>query len=158
MSAIVDTLMEQGALGVWTALEYAPASYSKTPEIIALAKAARRHGGIYASHMRNEGAQIDQALDELFRIAGDADIPAEISHLKVAGRRSFRRMPHVLARIDSARAAGLDVTADQYPYTARAKAPDARIPPWAPGGGRAPPTPRRGDPPARAARPRPRLE
>ncbi len=135
MSAIVDTLMEQGALGVWTALEYAPASYSKTPEIIALAKAARRHGGIYASHMRNEGAQIDQALDELFRIAREADIPAEISHLKVAGRRSFGRMPHVLARIDSARAAGLDVTADQYPYTAGATALDACIPPWAESGG-----------------------
>src|SRR2546429_8386076 len=69
MAAIVDTLMEQGALGVWTALEYAPASYSKTEEIIALAKAARRHGGIYASHMRNEGIRIDDALDEVFRIA-----------------------------------------------------------------------------------------
>jgi len=72
MAAIVDTLMAQGALGVWTALEYAPASYSKTEEIIALAKAARRHGGIYASHMRNEGIRIDDALDEVFRIAREA--------------------------------------------------------------------------------------
>lgn len=135
MTALVDTLMEQGALGLWTALEYAPASYSTTDEIIALAKAARRHGGIYASHMRNEGVQIDRALDELFRIARAADIPAEISHLKVSGRRSFGRMPHVLARIDSARAAGLDVTADQYPYVAAATALDAAIPPWAESGG-----------------------
>ncbi len=135
MTALVDTLMEQGALGLWTALEYAPASYSTTAEIVALAKAARRHGGIYASHMRNEGIQIDRALDELFRIAGAADIPAEISHLKVSGRKSFGRMPHVLARIDSARAAGLDVTADQYPYVAAATALDAAIPPWAESGG-----------------------
>lgn len=135
MTAIVDTLMEQGALGVWTALEYAPASYSKTEELIALAKAARRHGGIYASHMRNEGIRIDDALDEVFRIAREADIPAEISHLKVSGRQSWGRMPRVLARIDSARAAGLDVTADQYPYTRAATALDASIPAWAESGG-----------------------
>src|SRR5690349_23436254 len=120
MTALVDTMMEQGALGLWTALEYAPASYSTTDELIALAKAARRHGGIYASHMRNEGTLTDQALDELFRIAREARIPAEISHLKAAGQRSWGRMPHILARVDSARAAGLDVTADQYPYTAAA--------------------------------------
>jgi dihydroorotase/N-acyl-D-amino-acid deacylase len=135
MVAIVDTLMEQGALGVWTALEYAPASYSKTEEIIALAKAARRHGGIYASHMRNEGIRIDDALEEVFRIAREADIPAEISHLKLAGRASWGRMPRVLARIDSARAAGLDVTADQYPYIAGATSLDASIPTWAESGG-----------------------
>src|SRR3989442_13211593 len=135
MAAIVDTLMEQGALGVWTALEYAPASYSQTEEIIALAKAARRHGGIYASHMRNEGIRIDDALDEVFRIAREADIPAEISHLKVSGRQSWGKMPRVLARIDSARAAGLDVTADQYPYIAGATSLDASIPTWAESGG-----------------------
>src|SRR3989475_1870248 len=135
MAAIVDTQMEQGALGVWTALEYAPASYSKTEEIIALAKAARRHGGIYASHMRNEGIRIDDALDEVFRIAREANIPAEISHLKLAGRASWGRMPRVLARIDSARAAGLDVTADQYPYIAGATSLDASIPTWAESGG-----------------------
>ena len=135
MAAIVDTLMQQGALGLWTALEYAPASYSKTEEIIALAKAARRRGGIYASHMRNEGVRIDDALDEVFRIAREADIPAEISHLKVSGRQSWGRMGRVLARIDSARAAGLDVTADQYPYTRAATALDASIPTWAESGG-----------------------
>ena len=135
MTAIVDTLMRQGALGVWTALEYAPASYSKTDELIALAKAARRHGGIYASHMRNEGVRIDDALNELFQIARDAGIPAEVSHLKVSGRKSWGQMPRILARIDSARAAGLDVTADQYPYTRAATALDASIPSWAESGG-----------------------
>jgi N-acyl-D-amino-acid deacylase len=135
MSALVDTMMEQGALGVWSALEYAPASYAKTEELIALAKAASRHGGIYASHMRNEGSQIDRALNELFRIAREAGIPAEVSHLKLAGRRSQGFMPRVLARIDSARAAGLDVTADQYPYDRAATSLDASIPTWAESGG-----------------------
>src|SRR5947207_15560955 len=135
MTAIVDTLMEQGALGVWTALEYAPASYSKTDELIALARAARRHGGIYASHMRNEGVRIDDALNELFQIAREADIPAEVSHLKVSGRKSWGQMARIVARIDSARAAGLDVPADQYPYTRAATALDASIPSWAESGG-----------------------
>jgi len=135
MTAVVDTLMQQGALGVWTALEYAPASYSKTDELIALAKAARRHGGIYASHMRNEGVRIDDALNELFQIAREAAIPAEVSHLKVSGRKSWGQMPRIIARIDSARAAGLDVTADQYPYTRAATALDASIPSWAESGG-----------------------
>jgi len=135
MAAIVDTLMEQGALGVWTALEYAPASYSKTDELIALARAARRHGGIYASHMRDEGEHIDDALNEVFRIAKEADIPAEVSHLKLSGRSSWGQMPRVLAKIDSARAAGLDVTADQYPYIRAATSLDASIPTWAESGG-----------------------
>jgi dihydroorotase/N-acyl-D-amino-acid deacylase len=135
MAAIVDTLMEQGALGVWTALEYAPASYSKTDELIALARAARRHGGIYASHMRDEGEHIDDALNEVFRIAKEADIPAEVSHLKLSGRRSWGQMPRILAKIDSARAAGLDVTADQYPYIRAATSLDASIPTWAESGG-----------------------
>jgi N-acyl-D-amino-acid deacylase len=135
MVALVDTAMEQGALGVSTALEYAPAIYAPTEEVIALAKSARRHGGVYATHMRNEGGQIDQALDETFRIAREAEIPAEIWHLKVSGRRNWGRMPHVLARIDSARAAGLDVTADQYPYLAGATSLDASVPAWAHSGG-----------------------
>src|SRR5437016_522745 len=135
MTALVDTLMQKGALGVWTALEYAPASYSKTDELVALAKAARRHGGIYASHMRNEGVRIDAALNELFQIARDAGIPAEVSHLKVSGRKSWGQMPRIIARTGSAPAAGLDVTADQYPYTRAATALDASIPSWAESGG-----------------------
>ena len=150
MAALVDTAMEQGALGLSTALEYTPAIYAPTEEIIALAKAARRHGGVYASHMRNEGGQIDQALDETFRIAREANIPAEIWHLKVSGRRNWGRMPHVLARIDSARAAGLDITADQYPYLAGATSLDASVPAWAHSGGNDSLIARLKDPPTRA--------
>ncbi len=135
MVALVDTAMQQGALGLSTALEYAPAFYAPTEEIIALAKEARRHGGVYASHMRNEGGEIDAALNETFRIAREANIPAEVWHLKVSGRRNWGGMPRILARIDSARAAGLDVTADQYPYIAGMTSLDASIPAWAHGGG-----------------------
>ncbi len=135
MVALVDTLMEQGALGVSTSLEYAPAIYAPTEELVALARAARAHGGIYATHLRSEGGRIDAALDEAFRIAREADIPVEIWHLKVSGQRNWGRMPHVLARIDSARAAGLDVTADQYPYVAGATSLAASIPAWAHSGG-----------------------
>ena len=135
MQALVDTAMEQGSLGVSTALEYAPALYAPTDELVALARAARRHGGLYATHMRSEGGAIDAALDEVFRIAREADIAAEIWHLKVAGRLNWGRMPHVLVRIDSARAAGLDVTANLYPYQAAATSLDASIPGWAHAGG-----------------------
>jgi N-acyl-D-amino-acid deacylase len=135
MEALVDTMMEQGALGVSTALLYAPAIYAPTEELIGLARAARRHGGIYASHIRNEAGREDEALDEVFRIAQAADIPAEIWHFKAAGAPQWGRMPHLIQRIDSARAAGLDVTADQYPYTAAATSLDASIPQWAHAGG-----------------------
>jgi len=136
MTALVDTMMVQGALGLSSSLIYAPAIYAPTEELIALARAARGHGGIYATHIRNEGSRIDAALDEAFRIAREADIPVEVWHLKVSGRQNWGRMPHVLARIDSARAAGIDVTADQYPYIASATSLDATIPAWAHAGGR----------------------
>ena len=136
MEALVDTAMRQGALGVSTSLIYAPAIYAPTSELIALARVARRYGGIYATHMRNEGAGIDAALNETFQIAREAQIPVEIWHLKVAGRPNWGRMPHVLARLDSARAAGIDITADQYPYIASATSLDATIPVWALSGGR----------------------
>jgi N-acyl-D-amino-acid deacylase len=135
MTALVDTAMRQGALGLSTSLVYAPAIYAPTEELIALARAARRHGGIYASHIRNEGSGIDVALNEAFRIGREANIPVEIWHLKTAGRANWGRMPRVLARIDSARAAGIDVTADQYPYTRSATSLDASIPQWAHSGG-----------------------
>ena len=136
MEALVDTAMRQGALGVSTSLIYAPAIYAPTSELIALARVARRYGGVYATHMRNEGAGIDAALNETFEIARAADIPVEIWHLKVSGRPNWGRMPQVLARIDSARAAGIDVTADQYSYIASATSLDATIPVWALSGGR----------------------
>jgi len=135
MESLIDSMMEQGALGVSTALLYAPAIYAPTEELIGLARAARRHGGIYASHIRNEAAHEDEALDEVFRIAQAADIPAEIWHFKAAGKPQWGRMPHLIQRIDSARAAGLDVTADQYPYIAAATSLDAAIPQWAHAGG-----------------------
>ena len=136
MVALVDTAMRQGALGLSSSLIYAPAIYAPTEELVALARAARRRGGIYATHIRNEGEHIDAALDEALRISHEADIPVEVWHLKVAGRPSWGRMPHVLARIDSAREAGVDVTADQYPYIASATSLDASIPAWAHDGGR----------------------
>lgn len=135
MVALVDTAMQQGALGLSTSLIYSPAIYAGTDELVALAREARRHGGIYASHIRNEGDRIEQALDEAFRIGREADIPIEIWHLKVAGKPNWGRMPRVLAKLDSARAAGLDVTADQYPYVASATSLSAVIPPWAHAGG-----------------------
>jgi dihydroorotase/N-acyl-D-amino-acid deacylase len=150
MIALVDTAMRQGALGLSTSLVYAPAIYAPTEELIALARAARRHGGIYASHIRNEGTGIDSALDEAFRIGREADIPVEIWHLKTAGQPNWGRMPRVLARIDSARAAGLDVTADQYPYTRSATSLDASIPQWAHSGGTDSLLVRLNDPAARA--------
>ena len=135
MVALVDTAMRQGALGLSTSLVYAPAIFAPTEELIALAREARRHGGIYASHIRNEGNGIDTALNEAFRIGREARIPVEIWHLKTAGHPNWGRMPRVLARIDSARDAGLDVTADQYPYTRSATSLDASIPQWAHSGG-----------------------
>jgi N-acyl-D-amino-acid deacylase len=135
MTALVDTMMQQGALGVSTSLLYAPAIYAPTDELIALAKAARRRGGIYASHIRNEAMHEDEALEEAFRIGREAGIPVEIWHLKVSGRPRWGRMPRMLAKIDSARASGLDVTADQYPYIAAATSLDASIPQWAHSGG-----------------------
>ena len=135
MVALVDSAMLQGALGLSTSLVYAPASYADTDELIALARAARRHGGIYATHLRNEGAGFDAAFDEALAIAAAAEIPVEIWHLKRAGQENWGDMPRVLARIDSARAAGVDVTADVYPYQASATGLSASIPAWAHAGG-----------------------
>jgi dihydroorotase/N-acyl-D-amino-acid deacylase len=135
MSALVDSMMMQGALGLSSSLIYAPAVYASTEELVTLARAAARRGGIYATHIRNEGDRIDEALSEAFHIGRTAGIPVEIWHLKLAGRPNWGRMPHVLHRLDSARAAGLDVTADQYPYTASATSLDAIVPAWAHDGG-----------------------
>jgi dihydroorotase/N-acyl-D-amino-acid deacylase len=135
MVALVDTAMMQGALGLSSSLVYAPASFADTDELIALARAARRHGGMYATHLRNEGAGFDAAFDEALSIAVAADIPVEIWHLKRAGQESWGDMPRALARIDSARAEGIDITADVYPYQASATGLSASIPTWAHEGG-----------------------
>jgi N-acyl-D-amino-acid deacylase len=137
MRHLVDEAMEQGAIGVSSSLEYAPAPYASTEELIALAREAARYGGIYATHMRSEGDAIATALDETFRIGREAGIPVEIWHLKVAGKSNWGRMADVVARINAARAAGVDVAADTYAYTAWFNDMSAFVPPWAHDGGTA---------------------
>ncbi|HUN72407.1 MAG TPA: D-aminoacylase [Steroidobacteraceae bacterium] len=137
MQAIVARAMRAGAFGVSTALQYPPATYSTTPELVALAKTAARYGGIYATHMRSEGNAEMAALDEVFEIARQAHIPAEIFHLKVAGHQNWGTMAKVIAKIDAARAAGLDISADTYAYTAWGNDLASFIPPWASAGGTA---------------------
>lgn len=137
MQAIVARAMRAGAFGVSTALQYPPATYSTTPELIALAKTAAQYGGIYATHMRSEGNAEMAALDEVFEIARQAHIPAEIFHLKVAGHQNWGSMPKVIAKIDAARAEGLDISADTYAYTAWGNDLASFVPPWASAGGTA---------------------
>ena len=129
MQEKVDDAMSEGALGLSTALIYAPGNYASTEELVALAKRAAAAGGIYATHMRNEGTTEAQALEEVYRIAREANIPVEIFHLKVSGRPNWGRMPQVIESIEHARASGLDITADQYPYIASATSLGAVIPP-----------------------------
>ncbi|WP_077514161.1 D-aminoacylase [Rhodanobacter sp. B05] len=135
MQALVADGMRQGAMGLSTALQYAPAPYASTDELIALAKTAARYGGIYATHMRSEGNDEMAALDETFRIGRDARIPVEIFHLKASGKPNWGKMPTIIARIDAARADGIDVAADTYAYTAWQNTFSAIIPPWAHEGG-----------------------
>jgi N-acyl-D-amino-acid deacylase len=137
MRALVRAAMRDGAVGVSTSLQYPPAPYAHTDELIALAREAATLGGVYATHMRSEGADIDAALDETIRIGREARIPVEIWHLKVAGRPSWGRMPKVVARIDSARRSGVDIAADTYAYPAWFNSMSAFIPPWAHDGGSA---------------------
>ena len=135
MKALVRAAMEQGAVGISSALQYAPAPYAKTEELIALAGEAAKYGGIYATHMRSEGDAIDDALDEAFRIGREAKIPVEIWHLKAAGKQNWNRMPEIVARIEAARASGVDVSANTYAYPAWFNSFSAFIPPWAHDGG-----------------------
>jgi N-acyl-D-amino-acid deacylase len=137
MKALVRDAMREGAVGVSTSLQYPPAPYAGTDELVALAAEAARLGGVYATHMRSEGDRIDAALDETFRIGREAGIPVEIWHLKVAGKRNWGRMTKVVARIDSARQAGIDVAADTYAYPAWFNSMSAFVPPWAHDGGTA---------------------
>ena len=136
MEALVDTAMRQGAMGLSTSLGYAPAVYAKTPELIALAAVAGRYGGVYATHLRSEGAQIRQALAEAFRIGREANVPVEVWHLKLNVRRQWGRMASILALFDSARASGVRAWANSYPYTASANELASIIPAWAHAGGK----------------------
>ena len=135
MQEPVRAAMREGALGVGSSLIYAPAFYAKTPELVALCSAAGEGGGMYISHMRSEGNRLLEAVDELISIARDAKVPAEIYHLKAAGRANWGKLPDVIARVEAARAAGLRITADMYTYTAGATGLDAAMPPWVQEGG-----------------------
>lgn len=135
MQQEVRQAMEEGALGVGSSLIYAPAFYAKTDELVALMKAAAPYGGMYISHMRSEGARLEEAVEELITIARESGARAEIYHLKAAGEANWPKMARVLNRIDSVRAQGLQITADIYPYTAGATGLDAAMPPWVQEGG-----------------------
>jgi dihydroorotase/N-acyl-D-amino-acid deacylase len=135
MKALVREAMKDGAVGVSTSLEYAPAPYAKTEELIALAAEGGKFSGIYSTHMRNESNSILEAIDEALRIGREAHVPVEIWHIKVAGKNNWGRMPEVVAKINAARAAGADVTADTYAYTAWFNDFSAFIPAWAHDGG-----------------------
>jgi N-acyl-D-aspartate/D-glutamate deacylase len=135
MKELVRQAMRDGAVGVSTSLEYAPAPYAKTEELIALAAEASKFGGIYATHMRNEGTGILAAIDEAVRIGREAHIPVEIWHFKVGGKPSWGHMPEAVAKVNAARTEGLDVSADTYAYTAWFNDFSAFIPAWAHDGG-----------------------
>ena len=150
MRGLVRDAMQDGAVGLSTALQYAPAPYATTEELIALASEAAKFGGIYATHMRSEGDAVIPALDEAFRIGREAHIPVEIWHLKAAGKPNWGRMPEIVRHIEEARKSGVDVSADTYAYTAWFNTFSAFIPPWAHDGGDAKLIARLKDPATRA--------
>ena len=150
MQALVRDAMHDGAVGVSTALEYAPAPYAKTEELIALASEASKFGGIYATHMRNESDSVLESIDETIRIGREAHIPVEIWHFKVAGKANWGHMPASVARVNQARAEGVDIAADTYAYTAWFNSMSAFVPPWAHDGGDAKLIERLKDPATRA--------
>ncbi len=135
MQELVRQAMEEGALGLTTALIYAPATYAKTPELIALARESARCGGIYTAHMRSEGDRVEAAIQETIDIARASGAPAEIYHLKAAGHDNWNKLDGMIRQIESARAAGVRITADMYTYTAGATGLDAAMPPWVQDGG-----------------------
>ena len=135
MRALTAQAMKEGALGVASALIYAPGTYAKTDELIALAQEAAKFNGIYISHIRSEGDRLVEAVDELIAIARAAKIRAEIYHLKAAGKDNWGKLDEVIKRVEAARAEGLHITADMYTYTAGATGLDASMPPWVQEGG-----------------------
>jgi N-acyl-D-amino-acid deacylase len=135
MRALVRRAMEEGALGVGSSLIYAPAFYARTDELVELCKVAGEYGGMYISHMRSEGNRLVEAVDELITIARRAGVPAEIYHLKAAGKGNWKKLDDVIRRVEAARAEGLRITADMYTYTAGATGLSASMPPWVQEGG-----------------------
>ena len=150
MRALVAEAMRDGAIGLSSALQYAPAPYAKTDELIALAQEASKYGGIYATHMRSEGDTEPAAIDEAVRIGRHAHIPVEIWHLKAAGKANWGKMPQLIAQIEAARNSGVDISANTYAYTAWFNTFSAFIPPWAHDGGDARLIERLKDPATRA--------
>ena len=146
MCEVVDQAMREGALGVSSSLQYVPDMYNSTEELVAMAKVAAKYGGAYFTHQRSEANAIDSSLDEVFRIAREANIRTQIWHLKTAYKPNWGRMSAVLGRIEAARAQGVDVAANQYPYTAGSNGLDACLPPWIREGGRDPLLKRLADP------------
>lgn len=135
MRALVRQAMEEGALGIASALIYAPDTFATTNELIELCKAAAPYGGIYISHMRSEGNELLEATDELMTIAREAHVPAQIYHLKAAGEKNWPKMDELIRRVNAARHSGLDITADMYTYTSGATGLDAAMPTWVQEGG-----------------------
>jgi N-acyl-D-amino-acid deacylase len=135
MEGLVAQAMQQGALGISTALIYPPGHYAKTDELIALARVASQYGGIYATHMRSEGQTEMEAIDEAIRIGREAHLPVEIFHLKASGKTRWGSMPKVVEKIEAARKSGVNVAADMYPYLAGATALASALPPWVADGG-----------------------
>jgi N-acyl-D-aspartate/D-glutamate deacylase len=135
MRGLVRQAMEEGALGVASALIYAPGFYAKTDELIELSRVASGYGGMYISHMRSEGNQLVEAVDELLTIAREAHIRAEIYHLKAGGQSNWPKMEQVIEKVEAARKEGLEITADMYTYTAGSTGLDAAMPPWVQEGG-----------------------
>ena len=135
MKSLVADAMKQGALGLSTSLQYVPARFAKTDEIVELAKVARQYGGIYITHQRSEANAIDESMREVFEIARRANIPTEIWHFKTAYKKNWGRMPEMLRRIEAARRRGLKITADVYPYIAASTSLTACLPPWVLEGG-----------------------
>jgi len=135
MEEIADQAMRDGAIGIGSSLIYVPAMYSTTEELVSLSRVAAKYGGVYFSHIRDEGDRIDSALDEAFRIGREANIPINIWHLKIGGRTNWGKMPHIIARIEEARASGIDVSANAYPYAASSTGLSTLAPDWALDGG-----------------------
>lgn len=135
MKTLIRKAMEEGAMGTTTALIYAPDNYASTEELIELSKVAAPYGGMYISHMRSEGNNILNAVDETIRIAREANLPAEIYHLKLGGKENWNKLDSVISKIEKANQSGLHITADMYTYTAGATGLDATMPPWVQEGG-----------------------
>ena len=136
MEQIVEQAMKDGAVGLSTGLIYVPGTFSKTPEVIGLGKAASRYGGVYASHIRNEGDRVTEAIEEAINIGRQAEMPVEISHFKVTYKTNWGRSVNTVAQVEAARKEGIDVTMDQYPYVASSTTLDTTVPEWAFSGGR----------------------